>query len=279
LDLPPRASGPDRFRRLYSLTPSRTLAPISSNSQPWLTWSATNGTLEAGASTNLTAQIDNPANALAVGSYHDTFTFINLDTGRGNATRAITLNVNGITGILSVTPPVDFVAEGWPGGPFSSSNQVYALTNAGDAPLNWSLGKGQFWLSVSAVSGSLKAGEQTNVTVTLNTNAADLSPSVYSDTLTFANTTSGRGNTQHHVVLTILQPIAPTLSVIAYDAALPIHLYLTGDRNKVYRLEGSTNLVDWDPVVTNTSTSAGTLDLFDPDATNLNQRFYRALTP
>lgn len=251
----------------------------ATHSQSWLTLSATNGLLEAHASTNLTAAINDQANTLAMGSYYDRLSCINLDTGRGNATRTVTLNVNGIIGILSVTPTVDFIAEGLTGGPFSSANQVYALTNAGDAPLSWTLGKGQFWLSVSAVSGNLNAGDQTNVAVTLNTNAANLSPSVYNDTLSFANTTSGRGNTQHHVVLTVLQPIAPTLGILTYEAALPIHLYLIGDKNRIYRLEGSTNLLDWVPVATNTTTPAGAVDLFDPAATPLNQRFYRALTP
>src|SRR5262249_10991226 len=40
-------------------------------------------------------------------------------------------------GLLTVTPATDFVSSGFTGGPFTPTNQVYALSNAGDATLNW----------------------------------------------------------------------------------------------------------------------------------------------
>jgi len=43
-------------------------------------------------------------------------------------------------------------------------------------------------------------------------------------------------------------------------------------------VEASTNLVDWTPILTNTA-SIGPLYFHDPNMTNFNQRFYRAVTP
>jgi uncharacterized repeat protein (TIGR01451 family) len=43
----------------------------------------------------------------------------------------------GAFGLLSVRPANDFFASGLVGGPFTPTNQTYALSNAGTARLNW----------------------------------------------------------------------------------------------------------------------------------------------
>jgi hypothetical protein len=53
-------------------------------------------------------------------------------------------------------------------------------------------------------------------------------------------------------------------------------LTLTGESGTNYTILGSTNLTDWTPLGTLTNTY-GTVQLTDPAATNLAQRFYRAL--
>jgi uncharacterized repeat protein (TIGR01451 family) len=45
----------------------------------------------------------------------------------------------GNFGLLTVSPASNFVATGFSGGPFTPTNQIYTLSNAGNASLNWSL--------------------------------------------------------------------------------------------------------------------------------------------
>ncbi|GEM_PF-6320228 len=57
------------------------------------------------------------------------------------------------------------------------------------------------------------------------------------------------------------------------------HLWrLTGPSGYNYRVESSTNLVNWETraVLVNTN---GTVNFTDPGSTNTNRRFYRAVTP
>ena len=53
-------------------------------------------------------------------------------------------------------------------------------------------------------------------------------------------------------------------------------IWLTGDLGLTYRLDGSTNFVDWVPLATLTNT-LGTLQFADPAASNLPGRFYRGV--
>jgi len=63
--------------------------------QPWVTVTNGSGTLAGSASTTVTVSINANANSLAVGTYTDTVSFVDLTTGAGNTTRPITLHVGG----------------------------------------------------------------------------------------------------------------------------------------------------------------------------------------
>ncbi len=71
----------------------------------WVSVAPTNGTLAAGATTNVTVSINATANSLAVGNYSDTVLFTNTTNGAGSTTRPVTLAVNP-------TFPV-IVTNGW----------------------------------------------------------------------------------------------------------------------------------------------------------------------
>jgi hypothetical protein len=179
--------------------------------QPWLTLSATTGTLEAHATTTVTVTINATANSLAAGTYNDTVTFTNATNGSGNTTRAVTLTVIA-PGAMVVTPADNFASSGIIGGPFTPSNLVYTLTNTGGVTIAYTIAKIQAWTTLSRTAGNLAAGGTTTVTVQINATANSLAVGTYTDTVTFTNTTNGAGNTTRGVTLTV-SPTPGTLAV------------------------------------------------------------------
>ena len=71
-----------------------------------------------------------------------------------------------------------------------------------------------------------------------------------------------------------------TPPVLAYSRSAEgvFWVKLSGQPNVNYRLDGSTNLVDWVILVT-TNSPSGLLDFNDPQSATIPHRFYRAVTP
>jgi PKD repeat protein len=174
---------------------------IATNSFNWLTLSATNGTLDAAATTNITVSFNANADSLASGIYSDTVSFVNLSNGSGTTTRPVNLTVNNPAAQLAVTPGSGFVSVGPPGGPFNPISQTYTVSNIGGLAMNWTATNSSTWLTLSATSGTLAASASTNVTATINANASSLPGGSYSDTIGFTNATNGAGNTTRAVTL------------------------------------------------------------------------------
>lgn len=123
----------------------------------------------------------------------------------------INLTGTGIgPGTLAVTPVGDVTSSGTYGGSFSPTSIDYTLNNPGATPIDWTAGKTQSWVTLSAASGTLAAGATATVTATIS--ASTMNVGSYSDTVTFINTTSGTGNTTRGVSLTV-NPIAVTVSL------------------------------------------------------------------
>lgn len=184
--------------------------------QPWLSLSATNGTLAAGQSAVVTATINSEAQGLRAGSYLDAIDFINLKSGSGNTSRSVTLAVNGTNGILEVTPPSAFVSSGFVGGPFNPATQIFTLVNTGDAAVEWTATASKEWISVTPVRGTLAAGDGTTVTASVGSDANELPDGTHTNRIAFTNRTNGQGNTESLVVLTAISPTA-SLVVSASD--------------------------------------------------------------
>src|SRR6185503_8323567 len=106
-------------------------------------------------------------------------------------------------GQLAVLPASGLISSGTTGGPFSPSSAVYTLTNSGGSPLNWTATKAQSWVTLSSTSGTLNPGASASVAVSINSGANSLVPGPYNDTVSFANTTTGNGNTSRPVSLTV----------------------------------------------------------------------------
>ena len=115
-----------------------------------------------------------------------------------------TVNANfAVPGTLLVTSASGLTSSGNQGGPFSPASQTYTIQNTGGTSINWSVSKGQSWITLSATSGSLAAGVSATVAVSINTNANSLSAGSYSDMVLFNNTTGGKGNTSRAVSLVV----------------------------------------------------------------------------
>jgi subtilisin family serine protease len=56
----------------------------------------------------------------------------------------------------------------------------------------------------------------------------------------------------------------------------PFQLRVSGGLNRTCSVEATTNLADWSPIFTNTTSTNGTFDFADDQSTNLPQRFFRA---
>jgi Viral BACON domain len=240
----------------------------------WLTLSATNGLLAGGAQTNITVSINTNANTLARGSYMGTIGFMNQSNGLGNTTRSVSLSVLTPPAGLEVGPLTGLSSSGYVGGPFSPAGITYTLSNGGGSNLVWSASKSASWLTLSPSNGVLVGGASTNVVVTINTQANSLAASNYTDTVSFSNTSTGLGNANRPVNLTVL--VNPP-ALLANPEALTngsLAMTLQGVTNRVYSILGSTNLLEpltnWSEVLRLTNTGGQII------LTNPPPQYYRA---
>jgi hypothetical protein len=106
-------------------------------------------------------------------------------------------------GELSVTPSDGLASSGDQGGPFSPTSKTYTLENTGDNSIDWTASKNEAWVTLSSAGSTLTSGASTTVTVSINGNADSLAPGPYNDTVTFTNTTNGKGDTERAVSLNV----------------------------------------------------------------------------
>jgi hypothetical protein len=97
-------------------------------------------------------------------------------------------------------------ASGYQGGPFIPSNQVYIVSNVSTGALTWALGGLPPWLSATAANGTLGVGEHTNISVSINTAAADLTTALFQAMLRFTNGALPAAPISRPVALEVLKP-------------------------------------------------------------------------
>ena len=113
---------------------------------------------------------------------------------------------------LQVTPGTGFDCTGYVGGPFSPSNMVYTLVNAGISNLAWTASWTSTWVDVMPDTGLLASGESNVVTVSINATATGLDVGTYGDAVGFSNTVSGFVNSR--TVELIVLPIPGEIEVV-----------------------------------------------------------------
>ena len=145
---------------------------------------------------------------------------------------------------LAVSPPDGLAATGYVGGPFTPAAKTYNLSNSGWESLNWSASVTTNWLTLSATNGVLAGGTSTNVTVSVNPNANGLGAGCCTNTLSFTNLTSGRGNTTRQVVLNVVHPPVRLLDPRVLSGGR-IAMTLEGITNAVYAILNSSDLLTW----------------------------------
>ena len=109
--------------------------------------------------------------------------------GTPSGTNLINVLAGGAPDSLTITPLAGFVANGPAGGPFSGTSQTFNLINNGSGSVNWGIVSTSAWLTVSQASGSLSAGSQTNVMVSL-ASPSGLPARAYSAAVLFTNFTT-----------------------------------------------------------------------------------------
>jgi hypothetical protein len=187
--------------------------------EAWTALSAASGTLAPGATTTVTVAVNAEAETLTAGVYDDTVTFTNTTNGDGNTSRDVTLTVTAPPGVLSVTPAEGLTSAGPGGGPFLPSSQTYTLENTGGTSIDWTASRTQDWTTLSATAGTLDAGATATVTVSINTAAGSLAVGDHADTVSFANTTNGNGDSTRPVALTVTA--GPVLIVLPNGRSVP----------------------------------------------------------
>ena len=142
---------------------------------------------------------ESPTNFYAVPGY-------DLCTGWGTPMGSNLVNVLAPPGALQISPLGGWASSGGVAGPLTPASQTYALTNCGNAALNWAAAATVPWLDVSLSGGALTpGGAAASVVVSLNAAAGNLFLGTYGATIWFTNLTDGTAQSRPFA-LTIIKP-------------------------------------------------------------------------
>ncbi|MHC4209995.1 MAG: C25 family cysteine peptidase [Planctomycetota bacterium] len=108
---------------------------------------------------------------------------------------------------LDVRPFSSLVSGGPGGGPFDPSALTYTLTNWDDTAIDFAVSADAAWVDLSDAGGTLAAGGETDVTVSLNALAGLLEDGEYAAAVDFVNLTDGGATTTRSVILKVGEPV------------------------------------------------------------------------
>jgi len=176
----------------------------AASSEAWVALSVASGVLASGASEEVSLAVNEAfAGAFPVGHYAALVHFSDLERGTVGATITASLDVlsSGTgPGELEVRP--DRLSTGGPvGGPFDPLDQELRLTNPGSGAVQWSVSSDVAWLQVAPSAGTLAAGAQQSVTVSVLGAAGSLDTGLHAATLEFSDVSDGQPLVQVEVTL------------------------------------------------------------------------------
>ncbi|USN99977.1 MAG: trypsin-like peptidase domain-containing protein [Phycisphaeraceae bacterium] len=106
-------------------------------------------------------------------------------------------------------------AEGPRGGPFVPDSAIYTVKNNLDTPLSYSVSTAAGWLTITGADGSVPAGGEDQITVSLNSGANSFPNGHYEAVVSFVNMTDHDGDSDKIVSVDVGVP-AP---IYSYDLA------------------------------------------------------------
>lgn len=148
------------------------------------------------------ATVDSILNALKSTGVSITDTRNGLSKPRIQVDQARTALGSNLSSLI-VAPDTGLTASGAAGGPFNPGSMNYILSNTGLTSIDFQVTADQPWLTLSPATGSIGAGANTTVNVSIDADANNLAIGSYSATVSFTNTTNGVGNTTRPVLLTV----------------------------------------------------------------------------
>jgi subtilisin family serine protease len=213
-----------------------------SSTVPWLKASIENGTLHAGESTNVILSLDLLVAPIFSGNYEGLIRIENLTDGAGGGTFPVSLLLTEpLQPQMQVsTPDIKFVGNA--GGPFLPDGITISVTNSGAAPLNWRVTTPVEWATLTPSASTLEPGEGTNVLVTLNQAAGQLSPQLYYDEITFENLDNHIGDTLLDLLVDLHKnPVTALATVVNGELSGTLSVPSEGS----YMIELSEDLRSW----------------------------------
>lgn len=140
-----------------------------------------------------------------------------LCTGWGAPAGQNLINALAVPDSLEVLPDGGFTAIGGSGGPFTVTNEYFALNDTSTNSLSWSAVNTNVWLTVTPAAGTLAgAGSSANPSVSLSPAAYSLPIGTYSAQVGFSNAASGTVQTRQFILQIV--PAAPP-SIVNQPAA------------------------------------------------------------
>ncbi|HYE30523.1 MAG TPA: S8 family serine peptidase [Methylomirabilota bacterium] len=241
----------------------------------WLQVSPAEGSLDPNNFTQIEVAIpQGAADALPAGIHRAKLSFLNVDKGRTIMEREITLKIVGSNASLSVSGSMEPRFGGRSGGPFPGQGTTYRLRADGDAAVNWSVRSDSLWLGASPAFGFLNPGEETVVELGVTAAGNQLSAGTHEALVIFENQTSGLGNTERGVTLTVRKAIQ--LYATGGMNAAPLKFQIVAEAGQECVIEATENFQSWTPILTNSVGADGLLEFTDPQTPALRARFYRA---
>jgi hypothetical protein len=143
-----------------------------------------------------------------------------LCTGWGTPAGQALIDAVATPDALLIQPDHGFASFGKMGGPFDITTESFALTNAGTAPLQWTLVASP-WLQASSYSGTIPpAALPTALTISLNSTASNLVAGNYTADVWFTNLTSGFRQSRRFTLQVVPSNMPPTIVTQPKDVSV-----------------------------------------------------------